>query len=61
MRYKEAYDACVAAFGELSRYNIKRLYDYREKAQKVITQIDDYKKHVYVNKKIVKRIQSRIK
>ena len=61
VRCKEAYDTCMAAYRELSRYDIKRLYEYKEKAQEVITQIDDYKKHVYVNKKIVKRIQSKIK
>ena len=61
VRCKEAYDTCMVAYRELSRYDIKRLYEYREKAQEVITQIDYYKKHVYVNKKIVKRIQSKIK
>ena len=60
-RCKESYDICIAAFDQLSRYDIKKLYDYRDKAQDVIKHIDNYKKHVYVNKKIVKRIQSKIK
>lgn len=61
MSCKNSYDSCIAAFRKLSKYDIQKLYDYREDAHKVIKQIEDYKKHIYVNKKIVKRIQAKIK
>ena len=58
--FKNSYDRCIDSFEKLSKYDIQRLYEYREKAQAVIKQIEDYKKHIYVNKKIVKRIQQKI-
>lgn len=59
MKFKADYEICMDAFKSLSQYDIEKLINYREHANRVLKQIDDYKKHIYVNKKIVNRIREK--
>jgi hypothetical protein len=58
-KYKGGYDKCITAYHKLEKYDIYRLYKYREDANNLIAKINDYKKHVYVNKKILERIKDK--
>lgn len=58
---KKEYDLCIRAFEDLQIYDIGKLMKYSQDANRVLAQIDEYKKHIYVNKKIVNRIQDKIR
>jgi len=59
--YKEGYERCLKLYGELKMagYDMYKMYLYREKAQGFIDNINAYKKHMYVQKKVALRIDNK--
>jgi hypothetical protein len=57
---REDYENLIRAYGEISNagYSLTGLYRYKKSGELLIESIKDYKKHIYVEKKICDRIDS---
>lgn len=56
--YKESYDKVVKLYNSIKDkgYHLSQLYNYQNIGQTLLTHLDDYKKHIFVEKRICKRI-----
>lgn len=61
LQYQESYDKAKSGIKEIMNngYEPAELYKYIKDCNKAIDMIDNYKKHIYVESKIVKRIESK--
>lgn len=60
-KYKMQHDRCLMLYGELKEkgYDIYEMHLYRKKATAFIKNINEFKKHVYVQRKIAGRIEKK--
>lgn len=59
LRFKNEYDRALFLFRELKEdgYNIEALYQFHLQAKKCLKTIDDYKKHIFIEKKICEKVK----
>lgn len=62
-RYEAAYDKANEIYQKLSdrRIGVEELYLFDHKSRQILEEIDEYKKHIFVEKKICVRIEKNMK